>query len=253
VYWNDSTLLLTREGSSGTAQHRAARSSHGPSRRSGNRRSGSEEGIMRLRTLQAATLVAGLATASFACTDDGATGPAADSSVFAAAKGGGGGSNGLSVLLSGDLDGGAEPQTVGGRNDSRTLAIKGDYVLKLAVDTVNLVCDYTLKGKVPDEPGLVRLVQRQPPQVGTLDIQYDKTQPDAAGQAGRIDSWTTTIGAEKFWVQFFRWGTADLDETDGTTVTYRGASIVVFRMHGRQIISHEQCFGPFLDYDLMVQ
>jgi len=208
---------------------------------------------MRVRTLQAATLGAGLAVALSACTDVGSTAPPVDSSVYAAAKGGGGGSKGLSVLLSGDLDGGAEPQTVGGRNDSRTLTIKGDYVLKLAVDLATLECDYTLPGTIPDEPGLVAFVQNHTPQVGTLDMKYDKTQPDAAGQAGRIDSWTTTIGAEKYWVQFFRWGTADLDETDGTAVAYRGASVVVFRMHGRQLISHEQCFGNFLDYDLKVR
>lgn len=201
----------------------------------------------------AMTLALALAVALPACTDSGTTAPETDPLAFAAKKGGGGGGGGtgLAVSMSGHLSG--VEQTVSGRNDARTLTIKGDYVMKLAVDTVNLVCDYTLPGSIPDEPGLVKLVQKQPPQVGTLDIQYDKTQPDAAGQAGRIDSWTTTIGAEKFWVQFFRWGTADLDETDGTVVTYRGASIVVFRMHGRKLVSHEQCFGPFVDYDLTVR
>jgi hypothetical protein len=167
----------------------------------------------------------------------------------------------LFVEMQGDLVG--PEQLVAGRNDARAISIKGDYALTLNVNLTNLVCDYDWPGKIPDEPGLLAWVQEQTQSqtlIGRLEIEYDKTVPDSAGQAGRVDSWTTTIGNYTYWVQFFRWATADLDEnTNSTVVTYREASIGVFRMRGRRIISHEQCYrnppeeGDFVNYDLILR
>jgi hypothetical protein len=162
-------------------------------------------------------------------------------------NGGGGDDTGLAVTLSGTLSG-AE-QAVSGRNDARTLAIKGDYTLTLNVNLENLVCG-DLPGRIPDEPGLVAFVQQSTPAVGALDIAYDKTAPDA----GRVDSWTTTIDGLDYKVQFFRWVSSDLTEgADGTVVQYRGGSIEVFKKQGGKYVSREQCFGEFVDYDLAVR
>ncbi len=160
--------------------------------------------------------------------------------------GGGGGGGDLLVSMSGDFAG-AE-QAISGKNDQRTLSAKGDYTLTMTIDP-NLVCG-DLPGSIPDEVGLVALVQDDTLRLGTLDVKYDKTGPDA----GRIDSWTTTIGQYKYWVQFFRWVSADLSDNGvTTTVSYHGGSIVVFKMKGKRILSREQCFGEFVDYDLMVR
>jgi hypothetical protein len=157
--------------------------------------------------------------------------------------GGGGGGGDLLVSMSGHLAG--DEQAISGKNDQRTLSAKGDYTLTMTIDLSNLVCG-DLPGSIPDESGLVALVQDQTPRPGTLDVKYDKTGPTA----GRIDSWTTTIGQYKYWVQFFSWESAELSENGVTTVSYRGASIVVFKMKGRRFLSREQCFGSFVDYDL---
>ena len=46
----------------------------------------------------------------------------------------------------------------------------------------------------------------------------------------------------------------DISETtDGSVVQYRGGSIEVFKMKGGRYLSREQCFGEYVDYDLMVQ
>jgi len=157
--------------------------------------------------------------------------------------GGGKGGGAITVSMSGHLAG-AE-QAISGKNDNRTLSAKGDYTLTMTIDLANLVCG-DLPGSIPDESGLVALVQGQTPRLGTLDVKYDKTGPDA----GRVDSWTTTIGQYKYWVQFFRWASADVSDNGVTTVSYRGGSIVVFKMKGRRFLSREQCFGSFVDYDL---
>jgi hypothetical protein len=159
---------------------------------------------------------------------------------------GGGDETGLAVTLSGTLTG-AE-QTVSGRNDARTLAIKGDYTLTLDLDLANLECK-DLPGRIPDEPGLVAFVQQHTPAVGALDIAYDKTAPDQG-----VDSWTTTIGGLDYKVQVFRWVSSELTEgADGTVVQYRGGSIEVFKKQGGKYLSREQCFGEFVDYDLTVR
>ncbi len=157
--------------------------------------------------------------------------------------GGGGGGGGLLVSMSGHLSG-AE-QTISGKNDNRTLSAKGDYTLTMTIDLANLVCG-DLPGSIPDESGLVALVQGQTPRAGTLDVKYDKTGPDA----GRVDSWTTTIGQNQYKVAFFRWASAELSENGVTTVSYRGGSIEVFKMKGKRLLSREQCFGDFVDYDM---
>jgi hypothetical protein len=171
--------------------------------------------------------------------------------------GGGGGKGGgaITVSMSGDLVG--EGQLISGKNSNRTLSAKGDYILTMNIDLVNLVCG-NLPGTIPDSSGFVRRVQeatQAEPLLGTLDIKYDKTGPDA----GRIDSWTTTIGQYKYWVQFFRWASAGLTENDVTTVSYRGGSIVVFKMKGKRFLAREQCFVDvdkplpgFVNYDLIV-
>jgi hypothetical protein len=163
-------------------------------------------------------------------------------------NGGGGDDTGLAVTLTGTLSG--TEQTVSGRNDARTLAVKGDYVLTLAVDLETLECG-DLKGRIPDEPGLVAFVQEHTPAVGALDIGYDKTAPDP----GRVDSWTTTIDGFDYKVQFFRWATSELTEgADGTVVQYRGGSIEVFKKQGGKYVSREQCFdGDVVTYTLTVR
>ncbi len=195
--------------------------------------------------------VGALALALSACADGGTTSPALDPSAFAAKKGGGGGGGGgggsLAVSMSGHLSG--TEQAVSGRNDARTLSLRGDYVLTLALDLATLECG-DLPGSIPDESGLVAFVQENTPAVGALDIKYDKTAPDP----GRVDSWTTAIGGFDYRVQFFRWASSDLtDGADGTVVQYRGGSIEVFKKKGGKYISREQCFGEFVDYDLIVQ
>lgn len=154
---------------------------------------------------------------------------------------------GLNVSMTGNLIG--EEQVLSGKNDQRTLSLKGDYALTLAIDLETLECG-DLPGTIPDEPGLVAFVQGQTPRVGALDLKYDKTAPDP----GRVDIWTTTIGDYDYRVQVFRWGSADFtDGPDGTVVNYRDGSIEVFKMKRRKFISREQCFGAFVDYDLMVR
>ena len=160
--------------------------------------------------------------------------------------GGGKGGGAITVSMSGHLAG-AE-QAISGKNDNRTLSAKGDYTLTMTIDLANLVCG-DLPGSIPDESGLVALVQGQTPRLGTLDVKYDKTGPDA----GRVDSWTTTIGQNQYRVAFFRWASADLSENGMTTVSYRGGSIEVFKMKGRRFLSREQCFGDFVDYDLVAR
>ncbi len=162
--------------------------------------------------------------------------------------GGGGGTGGgdIAVSMLGHLD--AAEQAISGKNDQRTLSAKGDYTLTMTIDLENLVCG-DLPGSIPDESGLVALVQGQTPRLGTLDVKYDKTGPDA----GRVDSWTTTIGQNQYRVAFFRWASADLSENGVTTVSYRGGSIEVFKMKGRRFLSREQCFGDFVDYDLVAK
>jgi hypothetical protein len=167
------------------------------------------------------------------------------------AKKGGGGSGGggtaLSLAMTGDLVGSA--QAVSGRNDSRTLSAKGEYQLEMRVDLANLTCG-DLPGTIPDVPGLVQLVQEATPTTGTLDLSRDKLSSDPSG---RVDRWTTTIGNSTYEVQLFGWDSADVIENDGTTVQYRGASIMVFEMKGKRRVSREQCFGSFVDYDVTVQ
>ncbi|MGD8726165.1 MAG: hypothetical protein PVH40_00905 [Gemmatimonadales bacterium] len=196
---------------------------------------------MRSRTLsRIAPLALSLAFIPLACADD-PTALDAGEPTFKKVPAG------LTVSMAGDFRG-AE-QVLGGKNDQRTLALKGDYTLMLALDLESLECG-DLPGTIPDEPGLVAYVQGQTPRVGALDIKYDKTEPDA----GRVDSWTTTIGDYDYRVQFFRWGSAGFtDGPDGTVVSYRGGSIEVFKMNRRKYISREQCFGAFVDYDLTVR
>ena len=205
-----------------------------------------EEGIMRPRTLYRVTTLAGaLAVALSACSDLPTSSDVGDPSLK---KGGGGGKASLSVSMAGDFTG--EDQVMSGKNDQSTLTVKGDYTLTLALDLVNLECG-DLPGSIPDEAGLVAFVQGQTPQVGSLDVQYDKTDPSPST---RVDSWKTTIGRYSYRVQFFRWGTSDFtDGPDGTVVSYRGGSIEVFKMKGGRYISREQCFGDFVDYDLTVR
>ena len=160
--------------------------------------------------------------------------------------GGGGGGTSLTISMTGDFSGAA--QAISGKNDSRTLSAKGDYTLTMSLDLENLVCG-DLPGSIPDESGLVAFVQGQTPRVGSLDINYDKAGPDA----GRVDSWTTAIGANNYKVQIFRWDSATIDENGATTVRYRGGSIEVFKMKGKKYLSREQCFGSFVDYDLTAE
>ncbi len=204
---------------------------------------------MRARRLfDVATICVVLAVAPSAC-GDSPTSSGADTPSLKKGGGGGGGGDGgsLSVLLSGHLRG-AE-QVVGGRNDARTLAVQGDYMLTLAIDLATLECR-DLPGRIPDEPGLVAFVQNNTPAVGALDIAFDKTAPDP----GRVDSWTTTIGGFDYQVQFFRWASSDYTASaDGTVVHYRGGSIEVFKKQGGKYVSREQCFGEFVDYDLTVR
>ncbi len=202
---------------------------------------------MRSRTSQiVGTLVGCMAVALLGCMET-PTGSDTDGPSFK--KGGGGGADaaGLTVSMAGNFSG-AE-QVLSGRNDQRTLALKGDFTMTLALDLGTLECG-NLPGTIPDEPGLVAYVQGQTPRVGGLDLKYDKTAPDP----GRVDIWTTTMGGYQYRVQFFRWESSDFtDGADGTVVNYRGGSIEVFKMKRGQYISREQCFGAFVDYDLMVR
>jgi hypothetical protein len=194
-------------------------------------------------------LLLAMAIAHAGCADVPTAGSSVDPPDFR--RGGGGNDGGadatLSVALSGTLSG--ADQSVSGRNDARTVAVKGDYLLTLGVDLATLECG-DLPGKIPDEPGLVAFVQERTPAVGTLDIKYDKTAPDP----GRIDSWTVAIGEYDYWVQFFRWASSELSEVNGATVVdFTGGSIVVFKKQGGKYVSREQCFGPYVDYDLAVR
>ncbi len=198
-------------------------------------------------------LLLAVAVAQTGCADAPTAAPDVDApSLKKGGNGGGGGDDaGLAATLSGTLSG-AE-QAVSGRNDARTLAIKGDYTLTLNVDLANLECG-DLPGRIPDEPGLVAFVQehtQSTPTVGALDIAYDKTAPDP----GRVDSWTTTIDGLDYKVQFFRWASSDLtDGADGTVVQYRGGSIEVFKKQGGKYVSREQCLdGDFVNYTLTVR
>ncbi len=203
---------------------------------------------MRSRTLcRVTTLAVALAVALSACSD---LPTSSDVGAPSLKKGGGGGGGkaSLSVSMAGDLAG--DEQVMSGKNDQSTLTVKGDYTLNLALDLANLECG-DLPGSIPDEAGLVAFVQGQTPQVGSLDVQYDKTDPSPST---RVDSWKTTIGRYSYRVQFFRWGSSDFtDGPDGTVVDYRGGSIEVFKMKGGRYISREQCFGSFVDYDLTVR
>jgi hypothetical protein len=161
--------------------------------------------------------------------------------------GGGGGGTALSLAMTGDLVG--PTQSVSGRNDSRTLAAKGDYQLEMRIDLDNLTCG-DLPGTIPDVAGLVQLVQDATPATGTLDLNRDKRSADPSG---RVDTWTTSIGSFSYEVQLFGWDSADVIENgSSTTVAYRGASIMVFKMRGKNRIAREQCFGSFVDYDVTV-
>jgi hypothetical protein len=219
--------------------------------RSGRTAPDTEEGTMPSRSSKLAVpLLLAVAIAHAGCADAPTAAPEANAPILKKGGGGskpGGDDTGLAVTLTGTL-GGTE-QTVSGRNDARTLAIKGDYTLTLDVNLDSLVCG-DLPGRIPDEPGLVAFVQQSTSAVGALDIAYDKTAPDP----GRVDSWTTTIDGLDYKVQFFRWASSDLTEgADGTVVQYRGGSIEVFKKQGGKYVSREQCFGEFVDYDLTVR
>jgi len=188
-----------------------------------------------------------IATLAFVMTfnacDDSVVGADDEATAPLFKKGGGSGRRTVTIAMSGDLE--AAAQAVSGKNDSRTLSAKGDYTLTMRLDLGSLVCG-DLPGSIPDEPGLVAFVQGQTPLQGSVDIKYEKTGPDA----GRVDIWTTTIGQYKYQVQFFRWASAELTQTGVTTVGYRGGSVMVFKMKGKRLLSREQCFGSFADYDL---
>lgn len=163
-------------------------------------------------------------------------------------KGDKGGGSTVQLSMSGDLF--ADTQTIKGRNDQRTISVKGDYTLTMALDLSALECG-DLPGSIPDEAGLVAFVQEHTPRNGTLSLNYDKTEP----HAGNVDYWETVIGKYKYRVQFFRWQSQNFtQQSDGTTVVnYRDGSVEVFKMKGGRFISREQCFGAFVNYDLTVK
>ena len=204
------------------------------------------------RRLHHVAVAFALGVAIVGCTDVPTAAPEVNTPSLKKGGGGGGGGGGdggapsFTVAMSGDLAGAG--QQVSGKNDATSLTLTGDYELTLDVLT-GLEC-VDLPGRIPDEPGLLAFVQSNTPRVGSLDLQYDKTSADQT----HVDRWTTTIGDHDFRVQIFRWGTTSIDEgSDGTTVSYRGGSIEVFKMKRGKYVSREQCFGPYVDYDLTVQ
>lgn len=160
----------------------------------------------------------------------------------------------LEVTTTPELDG-LFPQMLSGKNDSRTLAVKGNYTLQM---TVNLPADPAVScpekpGRMAWEVGLIAFVQSHTAggRTGSLSIEYDKL---LAPSQGQVDSWITTIGDYEYTVAFFRWASATFSEVDSTTtVFYRGGSIEVFKKKGGRFISREQCFGNYVDYDLTVR
>lgn len=160
----------------------------------------------------------------------------------------------LEVTTTPELDG-LFPQMVNGKDDSRTLVVKGEYTLQM---TVNLPSDPAVScpekpGRIAWEVGLIAFVQSYTAggRKGSLSIEYDKL---LAPDQGRVDSWMTTIGNHEYTVAFFRWASATFSEAGSTTtVHYRGGSIEVFKKKGGRFVSREQCFGNYVDYDLTVR
>jgi hypothetical protein len=150
--------------------------------------------------------------------------------------------------MTGDLVG--TTQSIKGTNSASGISINDDYSLLMNLDIANLVCG-DLPGSIPDEPGLVAFVQANTPRSGKLILSYDKSAPEPR----QVDSWETTIGGLKYKVQVFRWTNLGHTELPGgtTLVTYRGGSVEVFKKKKGKILSREQCFGEFVDYDLTVQ
>ena len=163
------------------------------------------------------------------------------------AQGKAGGKSSVLITLSGKLSG--NPQTLSGSNTPDSITAGGDYVLTMGLTRATLSCPEQ-PGGIPWEPGLVLFVQDNTPRSGGLGVTYQKT----SSNAGHVDSWRTHIGSYDYQVNFFRWSSENfVDNSDGSsTVLYRGGSIEVFKKkpHAQNILSREQCFGNYVDYDL---
>lgn len=152
----------------------------------------------------------------------------------------------IQVAMTGQLA--AASQLVSGRNDASSIVAKGNYALTMSgLDPSTLQCPQQA-GSIPWEGGLVLFVQQNTPATGVLDLSFTKP----SGDANRVDSWETKIGTYAYKFQFFRWGSSSsaLNADGSTTVSFQDGSVEVFKKKGGRIVSREQCFGPYLDYEL---
>ena len=151
----------------------------------------------------------------------------------------------VKVTMAGQLS--AATQTVSGRNDASSIVAKGNYTLTIGLDLLTLQC-LKQAGSIPWEVGLVAFVQNHTPRSGALDINYKKP----SGDPNEVDSWETQIDTYTYRFQFFRWSTfnSTINSDGSTTVLFRDGSVEVFKKKAGRMLSREQCFGAYLDYDL---
>ena len=171
--------------------------------------------------------------------------------IFARARAAAKSASGASIqaTMTGQL--GGATQKLSGRHDASTIVAKGNYLLPIRrLNLSTLKCRAQL-GSIPWEPGLVLFVQSKTPSSGVLDLNYAKP----TGAAGRVDSWEAPIDGYSYKFQFFRWSSSNsVTNADGsTTVSFRDGSVEVFKKKGGRILSREQCFGAYLNYDLTVK
>lgn len=153
--------------------------------------------------------------------------------------------NSISITTSGKLTGAT--QSLNGKNDANSITARGDYTWTMSLDLATLSCPQQ-PGAIPWESGLVAFVQGHTPRSGALNLNYSKP----SGDPNRVDFWETNISPYDYRVQIFRWSSENsVNNLDGsTTVFYRGGSIEVFKKQAGRIVSREQCFGNYVDYDL---
>ena len=155
----------------------------------------------------------------------------------------------IQVGVAGQLAGATQP--VSGRNDATAIVAKGSYTLRISgLDAATLQCPQQA-GSIPWQPGLVLFVQDNTPATGALDLNFTKP----SGDLNRVDFWEVKIDTYSYRFQFFRWGSSGsvLNADGSTTVSFRDGSVEVFKKQRGRIISREQCFGAYLDYDLTVR
>ena len=166
-------------------------------------------------------------------------------------KGGGSPQSVVVTFMGPHLNG--APQPIRGTSTVDAVDVSGDYTMSLNLDLANLSCPEQPTGNIVWESGLVAFVQNNTPATGKLDLFLNKD-GSFSGQ-GDVDSWTTKIGDFDYVFQMFRWSSHDITESvEGTTfIEYRGASVEVFKKKRGKMISREQCFGNYMDYDVLVQ